>query len=86
MDIITGLLKRILDAITEPHPVSPWLTATQADKYVHQSNGTVSRLCRSGAIQSRKVGKARYVHTDWLDEWVLSHPSGADSHFSAMSR
>ena len=84
MDIIAGLLKRILDAISDPQPVSPWLTATQADSYVRQSRGTISRLCKAGIIESRKVGKARYVHTDWLDEWILSQPSGKDETFKAL--
>ena len=64
---------------------SPWLTATQGDEYLHLSRGTVSRLCKAGVIQSRKVGRARYVHTNWLDAWMLSQPSGAESHFTELS-
>ena len=63
---------------------SPWLTATQADAYVHRRRGTVSRLCKAGIIESRKVGRTRYVHTAWLDEWMLSQPLGVEPTFVAL--
>jgi hypothetical protein len=84
MEIVVRLLESILDAIRRPSPTSPWLTATQADKYVHQRQGTVSRLCRAGVIESRKVNSTRYVHTDWLDAWMMAHPDGTEPTFSAL--
>ena len=83
MDKIIRLLERIAAGMECAR--SPWLTATQADRYVGQSHGTVSRLCKAGIIESRKIGRARYVHTDWLDAWMMSHPSGTDEHLAALS-
>lgn len=84
MDLIVRLLESILDALRRPQPTSPWLTATQADRYVHQRQGTVSRLCKAGVIESRKVGSTRYVRTDWLDEWMESQEDGCDPQFRAL--
>ena len=84
MEAIVTILERILDCLRRPAPVSPWLTATQADRYVHQTNGYVSRLCKAGVIKSRKVGKTRFVHTDWLDEWMESQEDGCDPQFRAL--
>ena len=84
MEIIISLLESILDAIRRPVPVSPWLTATQADRYVHQRRNTVSRLCRAGVIKSRKIGDTRYVHTEWLDEWMEAQEDGCDPQFRGL--
>lgn len=84
MDLIVRLLESILDALRRPQPTSPWLTATQADKYVHQRQGTVSRLCKAGVIESRKVNNTRYVHTQWLDAWMLAQEDGCDPQFRAL--
>lgn len=82
MEIIISLLESILDAIRRP--VSPWLTATQADRYVHQRHNTVSRLCKVGKIKSRKIGDTRYVHTAWLDEWMEAQEDGCESQFRGL--
>lgn len=63
---------------------SPWLTARQGDAYVHKSGGTVSRLCKANVIPSVRFGRTRYVHTDDLDAWMRSQPSGADATFAAL--
>ena len=84
MKDVVRLLGLILDALSRP--ISPWLTATQADRYVHQRHGRVSDLCKAGVIRSRKVGGTRYVHTDWLDEWMLAQEDGTEPQFRSMYR
>ncbi len=84
LDEILGVLRDILSALNRRRVQSPWLTATEADAYVHQSHSTVGRLCKAGIIKSRKIGGTRFVHTDWLDEWMESQPSGADPQFAAL--
>ena len=64
---------------------SPWLSAYKADEYIGKRHGTVSRLCKAGVIPSKKVGRARYVRTEWLDEWMMCHPDGVEPQFSALS-
>jgi hypothetical protein len=84
MEAIVTILEEILDCLRRPVPVSPWLSTTQADRYVHRRLGTVSGLCKAGHIKSRKIGRARYVHTDWLDEWMESQEDGCEPQFRGL--
>lgn len=56
---------------------SPWLTANQAKAYLQIREETLRELLNRGEIKSVRRGKTRFVHTSWLDEWMLKQPSGA---------
>ena len=56
---------------------SPWLTANQAKAYLQIREETLRELLNRGEIRSVRRGNTRFVHTSWLDEWMLKQPSGA---------
>ena len=56
---------------------SPWLTANQAKAYLQIREETLRELLNRGEIKSVRRGKTRFVHTSWLDEWMMKQPSGA---------
>lgn len=57
---------------------TPWLTVAQAAKYCHMRKPDMQRLVASGKIESRRRGeRGRFIHTSWLDEYMMGLPSGA---------
>ncbi len=57
---------------------TPWLSVQDAAKYLHMSESRMYQLVRSGEMESRKHGKnGVYIHTMWLDAWMLTQPTGA---------
>lgn len=56
---------------------SPWLKQSQARAYLQISATTLSSLIASGEIRAVRRGNTIFVHTSWLDQYMLSQPSAA---------
>ena len=56
---------------------SPWLKQSQARAYLQISATTLSSLIASGEIRAVKRGNTIFMHTSWLDQYMLSQPSAA---------
>lgn len=57
---------------------SPWLTVTQAARYVHMDQNRMRELVYAGTVQSHMRGsRGIFVHTDDLDAYMRSMPSAA---------
>ena len=56
---------------------SPWLKQSQARVYLQIGMNELVEKLDTGEIKSVRRGNTRFVHTSWLDEWMLKQPSGA---------
>jgi hypothetical protein len=56
---------------------SPWLKQSQARAYLQIGMNELVRKLDTGEIKSVRRGNTRFVHTSWLDEWMMRQPSGA---------
>lgn len=57
---------------------SPWLSSREGAAYVRMSPTSFNRAVASGEIPSHKRGNTIFVSKRDLDEWMESHPSGAN--------
>lgn len=66
-------------AVNVAHYVqTPWLTVPQAARYIQMDVKEFRPLVYSGKIKSRRRSEKRiFVHTSWLDEYMMGLPSGA---------
>lgn len=62
---------------TQPWCRSPWLTSREAAAYLRMGLDEYRPLRDGGAIPTYKRGKAILAHTQDLDAWMRSQPSGA---------
>lgn len=56
---------------------SPWMSAAEGCKYLHMRESEFDRLVNVGEIPSYRRGRTRFVHSDDLDTYMRSLPSGA---------
>jgi excisionase family DNA binding protein len=56
---------------------SPWLKQSQARVYLQISATTLSSLIATGEIRAVRRGNTVFMHTSWLDQYMLSQPSAA---------
>src|SRR5262245_25695612 len=66
--------KRLPNAAGPRPPASPWLTATQAARYLHRGRRFVLREIHAGRLRAALVGGRKEVltRTEWCDEWVTA--------------
>ncbi|WP_437230124.1 helix-turn-helix domain-containing protein [Planctomicrobium sp. SH661] len=60
----------VLAAVTRGEPTVEMLTTKQAAKRLGVCSETVRTLCRSGTLQSVKVGNTRRIQSNHLDEYL----------------
>lgn len=57
---------------------TPWLSIPEAAAYARMDYKHFKMLVDSGVVKSRmRSERVTLIHTDWIDELILSYPPGA---------
>jgi hypothetical protein len=56
-------------------PSSPWLTSSDAGRYLQRGRRFIIREIRAGRMRGATIGGRRevFTRTEWCDQWVLDH-------------
>jgi excisionase family DNA binding protein len=56
---------------------TPWLTKREAAERARVSASVLDQAIRSGQLRSRKIGRRRILHVDWVDAWLAEQDDAA---------
>jgi excisionase family DNA binding protein len=56
--------------MTERPSDSPWLNIREAAERARVSPSYIEQAAMRGELRSRKLGRRRIFHVDWVDAWL----------------
>jgi excisionase family DNA binding protein len=69
--VVAGLADAVAARLA-PDAASPWMTTTEAAKYLRCSSDRVKRLACEGRIPAHKEGRRNLFHRNELRDWIAS--------------